>query len=104
MSAKKCNNCGEVVLPYYDKTTGDKKCPKCEAFIQSSIKMPVEIPSNISREVVIKDIHMPFWSMVAFMVKWAIASIPAIIILTLITIFSISIFSGIIQGLSKGVQ
>ncbi len=96
MSAKKCNNCGEVVLPYYDKNTGAKKCPKCEAYIESSIKMP--------EEVVIKDIHMPFWSMVAFMVKWAIASIPALIILTLITIFFISMFSGIIQGLSTGVQ
>ncbi len=91
MSAKKCNNCGEVVLPYYDKSTGAKKCPKCEAYIESH--------TNISRGVVIEDIHMPFWSMVAFMVKWAIASIPAMIILTLITIFCISIFSGIIQGL-----
>jgi hypothetical protein len=27
--------------------------------------------------VVVTDIHMPFWSMVTFMVKWAIASIPA---------------------------
>ncbi|QPC44295.1 hypothetical protein HW532_17290 [Kaustia mangrovi] len=36
------------------------------------------------REVVIRDIRMPFWSMVVFMVKWAIASIPAILILTLI--------------------
>ena len=38
---------------------------------------------NIHR-VVVTDIHMPFWSMVIFMVKWALASIPAIIILTLI--------------------
>lgn len=34
--------------------------------------------------VAIVDIHMPFMSMVTFMVKWAIASIPAIIILMLI--------------------
>lgn len=39
------------------------------------------------REVVITDIRMPFWSMVVFMVKWAIAAIPAIIIL--IVIFSV---------------
>jgi len=31
--------------------------------------------------VVVVDIKMPFMSMVVFMVKWAIASIPAIIIL-----------------------
>ena len=38
---------------------------------------------NIHR-VVVTDIHMPFWSMVIFMVKWALASIPAILILALI--------------------
>ena len=31
--------------------------------------------------VVVVDIKMPFMSMVVFMVKWVIASIPAIIIL-----------------------
>jgi hypothetical protein len=31
--------------------------------------------------VVVRDISMPFVSMVVFMVKWAIASIPAMIIL-----------------------
>jgi hypothetical protein len=33
------------------------------------------------QEVVVVDIKMPFTSMVGFMVKWAIASIPALIIL-----------------------
>jgi|WetSurMetagenome_2_1015567.scaffolds.fasta_scaffold246647_2 hypothetical protein len=36
------------------------------------------------RRVVVTDIRMPFWSMVTFMVKWAFASIPAIIILSCI--------------------
>ena len=31
--------------------------------------------------VSIVDANMPFWSMVVFMVKWAIASIPAFLIL-----------------------
>ena len=34
-------------------------------------------------EVVVTDIKMPFGSMVIFMVKWAIATIPAIIILSI---------------------
>jgi len=34
--------------------------------------------------VVVTDIKMPFWSMVFFMVKWAIAAIPALIILVLL--------------------
>jgi hypothetical protein len=37
-----------------------------------------------SRNVIVTDFHMPFLSMVIFMVKWALASIPAIIILMLI--------------------
>jgi len=37
-----------------------------------------------SRNVIVTDIHMPFLSMVILMVKWALASIPAIIILMLI--------------------
>jgi hypothetical protein len=36
------------------------------------------------REVVVTDIKIPFWSMVVLMVKWAIAAIPAVIILMLL--------------------
>ena len=32
-------------------------------------------------EVIVTDIRMPFWSMVTFMIKWAVASIPAVIAL-----------------------
>jgi hypothetical protein len=32
-------------------------------------------------EVVVVDVKIPFWSMVTLLVKWALASIPAIIIL-----------------------
>lgn len=36
------------------------------------------------QEIVVTDIRMPFFSMVVFMVKWAIAAIPAVIILSFI--------------------
>lgn len=35
------------------------------------------------REVVVTDIKIPFWSMVVLLVKWAVAAIPAVIILML---------------------
>jgi hypothetical protein len=35
-------------------------------------------------QVVVTDINMPFGSMVQFMIKWAIAAIPAAIILSVI--------------------
>jgi hypothetical protein len=34
-------------------------------------------------QVVVTDFQMPFWSMAWFMVKWALASIPALAILLL---------------------
>lgn len=40
------------------------------------------------KKVIVSDIDMPFWSMVRFMVKWAIASIPAIFILAMIAAYS----------------
>ena len=45
-------------------------------------------------KVQVTDINMPFISMVWFMVKWVIASIPAIIILWLLLIA----FGGIVTG------
>ena len=44
------------------------------------------------QDVAIKDFNMPFSSMVIFMVKWAIASIPAIIIIWILFMLLISIF------------
>ncbi|MDH5548129.1 MAG: hypothetical protein OEZ43_21340 [Gammaproteobacteria bacterium] len=46
-------------------------------------------------EVVITDIKMPFISMVIFMVKWAIAAIPAIIILSILFTFATSFIGGL---------
>jgi len=43
-------------------------------------------------KVIVSDFNMPFISMVIFMVKWAIASIPAIIIIWLLLMFLISMF------------
>jgi hypothetical protein len=44
------------------------------------------------------DVKMPFGSMVVFMVKWAIAAIPALIILALIG----AMLSGLLIGMFSG--
>ena len=49
------------------------------------------------QSVVIADVHMPFMSMVVFMVKWAIAAIPAMIILMFFG-FVIASFLGVMAG------
>lgn len=41
--------------------------------------------------VIVADIDMPFWSMVNFMIKWALASVPALFILALIVVGAVSI-------------
>ena len=37
-----------------------------------------------TQQIVVTDIKIPFWSMVVLLVKWALAAIPAMIILIII--------------------
>ena len=50
-------------------------------------------------EVVVTDIRMSFGSMVVFMIKWAIAAIPAAIILFILGAILMGILAGIDAGL-----
>jgi hypothetical protein len=50
-------------------------------------------------DVTVVDIKMPFWSMVVFMVKWAIAAIPAMIILFVIGAILAGFMVGLVGGL-----
>jgi hypothetical protein len=54
-------------------------------------------PKNVN-EVVVTDVRMSFSSMVVFMVKWAIATIPAIIILTAVGSITFGILNTIFGG------
>jgi hypothetical protein len=59
----------------------------------------MEPPAN--QQVTVTDIRMPFMSMVTFMVKWSIAAIPALFILTIVGVFLAVVFGGIISGIGK---
>ena len=50
------------------------------------------------QQVTVVDIEMPFGSMVVFMVKWAIASIPAFLILMVI-LGAVVTFFGVLSGI-----
>lgn len=52
-----------------------------------------------ARPVVVVDISMSFWSMVVFMVKWVLASIPAVLILAVL----LSVIGGSAYTLFSGV-
>ena len=47
---------------------------------------------NTTQEVRVTDFDMKFGSMVLFMIKWALASIPAFIILFILMTLLVSIF------------
>ncbi len=75
----KCIKCGKTGF------ADNEQCPYCGA------KYPIK--------AIIMDFDMRFSSMVCFMVKWAIASIPALIILSILAGIFMAILSAI--GLSS---
>ncbi|TMH15851.1 MAG: hypothetical protein E6H50_10990 [Betaproteobacteria bacterium] len=50
---------------------------------------------NETREVVVVDVKIPFWSMVVLLVKWAIAAIPAMIILLVLATVVSMVLGGV---------
>lgn len=119
--AIKCPKCG------YERGPGENapawQCPQCKVAYTKvapsrSEWSPLPLPSTPSTApppfprmeepilaeemaVSVVDIKMPFMSMVTFMVKWAIASIPAFIILVLIGVASTSFIGGLASGFMK---
>ncbi len=77
----------------------DTKCPNCGADV-SDIEEAVP-EKNGPQEVIVTDIKMPFFSMVSFMVKWVIASIPAIIVLIILFAIVSTVFGGLFLGLLR---
>ena len=51
-----------------------------------------------TREVVVVDVKIPFWSMVVLLVKWAIAAIPAMIILLVLATVVSMVLGGVFHG------
>jgi ABC-type sugar transport system permease subunit len=54
--------------------------------------------SEEQREVIVVDIKMRFWSMVVFMIKWVIASIPAFLILAILWALLMAVLGGLAGG------
>lgn len=82
--------------------TGFDVCPKCdeaERRYQKKLDEIAALPSSLSPQpVAIVDFRMSFMSMVWFMVKWALAAIPAAIILVAIVVAAVAFFAGIFGG------
>jgi hypothetical protein len=100
-----CPNCGEPsYVPSQSAVIADEPEPLAVATSpplppESSVQIPPPNSVTIRTEVVITDIRMPFWSMVALMIKWAIASIPAAIVLMIIFFLLWTVFALLGLGL-----
>lgn len=77
-----CKECGGRISPRASL------CPHCGEPLSASRSLAVAV----------RDIEMPIGSMVNFMVKWAIASIPAIILIMLIMIVPLIFLGGIFKA------
>ena len=65
--------------------------------------MSVQPPAAPHR-IAIVDIDIPFWRMVAIIIKWAIAAIPAAIILSIIFAIIGAIFGMVFGGMFSGMM
>lgn len=51
-----------------------------------------------SRQIVVTDIKIPFLSMVVLLVKWALAAIPAVLILTVLAALASAALGALLGG------
>jgi len=103
----KCDDCGKYSVP------GPANCEYCGASLRGAARVEVDesekgSPTGIastppatfvpvtSNRVVVTDFDMPFGSMVMFMVKWAFASIPAMLVLGIVAGILIAMFGALI--------
>ena len=62
-------------------------------------------PPTAPHRIAVVDIDIPFWRMVAIIIKWAFASIPAVIIISIIFAILGAILGGglALLGLGTGI-
>lgn len=86
--AKICDNCGAFLKP------GKKPVSSGKAAASAPVR-PQPAPPAGPQKLIITDIQIPFWSIVMFTVKWVIASVPALTIVTLLILLLISLAGGL---------
>jgi hypothetical protein len=97
MADEKCPFCTGVV----GRT--DNVCPHCQRALTGKAMGQtiladgtgaISAPNDLQRVTVV-DIDMPFASVITFMAKWALASIPAFLILFVLGLIVMAVVSGI---------
>ena len=62
--------------------------------LEQSWTQPAQVTTReiLPAKVIVTDFNMSFGSMVTFMVKWAVASIPAMLIVVFLVLVCLSVF------------
>jgi hypothetical protein len=91
----RCKQCKEPFSAEFDaQMEAVRRTPQIPSlFGPQRAGRPAATPT--ASTVVIADIHMPFGSMVVFMIKWALASIPAFLILAVLAFIVLALFGGL---------
>lgn len=102
-----CPSCGIFYAKYMAhlkaKSNADSQTGKTEASaVSPSLSKKAVQAISGSQPVVVVDIQMKFWSMVVFMVKWAFAAIPALIIIGVIITVLSGFFAGVVMSSFSG--
>jgi len=87
MALIKCPECGAQVSELA------RACPNCGYAFDAVTVEGADEKKGVIQGVVVNDINMTFSSMVSFMIKWALATIPAAIILAGIFFFLTGFFA-----------
>ncbi len=56
------------------------------------------MPAPVAQRVTVIDVDMPFGSMVTFMIKWALATIPALLILAFVGALAAGAIAAFVSG------
>jgi len=96
MAMIKCPDCEGAL------SDGARLCPHCGwekgTYLDAKGKVRTVLPQRVS----VADIDLPFWSMIRIALKWAIASVPAVLLLILIGVVAIRLFSMLVDQLHLG--
>ncbi len=97
MKNDKCPHCSADVGQY------DQKCAACGKGLGGAALLATNRPASGTAEstiarVSVVDINMPFGSMVGFMLKWALAAIPAFIILAVLFAILTGVFTAVMRA------
>jgi hypothetical protein len=91
----------EIVLQSAPLWTNDQRCCNKESAMSSPYSPPQYIPPQ---PTVVTDIHIPFWRLVGIFVKWALAAIPATIILVIIFMVVGFVIAAVLAALGVNIR